>query len=331
MAPAPDNEGIIIRVGILGAGHGGLAMLKVLKDLPKIRIVGICDVDHHAPAIQEARRIGIPVFPTLNALVTDNPIDWLINLSHSSITQRHLLEREMDYRINIIDGAAAEVVWRFLTNFHQMMEICPEKERGCVYDMVWSFITSISDPVRDVQDRLNAIAFHDPLTGLYTRRILLEFLEQKIRNTFREPKPLSVLLADVDRFKSVNDTFGHPEGDKVLKNLAFIMKNNHRPSDLVARMGGEEFVAVLPGTYLEDAREIAERLRRSVAREMVRPDGEPLTISIGVATLNVEDPVPQRMTHERLLDCADRALYRAKELGRNRVVVFEPNWERVVE
>ncbi|MBF0368635.1 MAG: diguanylate cyclase [Magnetococcales bacterium] len=322
------EPGILLRIGILGAGPGGWGMLKVLHDLPKIQVVGICDLDPEAPGLKGARNVGIPVYDTATALIANQPMDWLINVSNVSLTQRHLLTLEMRDSINIIDGAAAEVVWRFLVGFHQMMELCPEQERNCTYDAVWSFITNITDPVQKVQNQLNTIAFRDPLTGLFTRRILMEFLERELRNSYRFSRPLTILISDADHFKSINDLFGHTHGDHCLQDLAQFLSNSLRPRDLVARFGGEEFVTVLPETGLEDAHQIAERQRAQIEKNLIRPDGKPVTISVGLATLT-PDP-NQRIAPTVLLEQADQALYQAKNAGRNRVVAFDPKWERVV-
>lgn len=325
-----NGTNAILHIGIIGAGRGGWSLLRVLEHLPKIQVVGICDLNPHAPALEMARQHNIPVYDNVAELIASQEMDWLINVSAESVTAGHLFERDLEGRsVNVMDGASAEVVWRFLVNFHQLVEHCPQQERSCCHELAWAFISAIADSVKEVQRRLTDIAFNDPLTGLFTRRIMLEFLQREIRTTYRLSHPLSLLLVDVDRFKSVNDQFGHAAGDEILKELANLMRTSHRPTDLVARMGGEEFVTVLPETNLTDAVQIAERLRGQVEREVQRPDGTPLTVSVGVSTLNVGDPVAKRMNPNALLECADQALYQAKNSGRNRVVAFQSQWDRI--
>ncbi|MBF0609916.1 MAG: diguanylate cyclase [Magnetococcales bacterium] len=327
--PYSAHTDVKLRIGIVGAGRGGWSLLQVLMDLPKVQVVGICDLDPKAPGLSKAKTLHVPIFTNVSDMIANQEMDWLINVTHSSLTQRHMLTREVTKPIHILDGAAAEVVWRFLTGFHQQVQQCSQSERTCAYNMVWTLINRIANAVGEMQQRLTDIAFHDPLTGLFTRRILMEFLEHEIRNTYRLSHPLSLIIMDIDHFKSINDEFGHLEGDRILQELAGLLKENHRPSDLVARIGGEEFVIVLPETDQENGMRIAERLRGQVEKSLQRPDGTPLTVSLGVAELNINDPIPQRMTPSALIECADQALYHAKNSGRNRVLPFNPDWKRI--
>jgi len=162
------------------------------------------------------------------------------------------------------------------------------------------------------------LAVTDSLTGLYNRRYLETHLTSLIDHFINRGKTLAVLAVDVDFFKPINDTYGHDVGDKVLQELAVRIRENTRTIDLCCRTGGEEFVLVLPSTNMMAAQVIAERLRRSIASRSFTAgpsQGIPVTVSIGVATLNTaEDSL------ERLLKRADSALYEAKREGRNRVV-----------
>ncbi len=158
----------------------------------------------------------------------------------------------------------------------------------------------------------------DALTGLHNRRWLDEMLPRQARRGELQGEPLSVLMMDIDHFKTFNDTWGHSTGDFVLFAVAQILQSRLRPTDMLVRYGGEELVAILPRTDLPGARVAAERLRRAVAfTPMVRPDGVELpnvTLSIGVA-----EHQPSAAVIE-LLAQADRALYAAKHAGRNQVV-----------
>lgn len=152
----------------------------------------------------------------------------------------------------------------------------------------------------------------DTLTGLKNRRAFIERFETEIRRVQRHDEPLSLLMLDVDHFKGYNDTFGHPAGDQVLRQLATLLLEGVRSTDLVARYGGEEFVILLPDTNLEGARLLAERCRYRV--ELADWPERRVTVSIGVATLGVGTAAGNE-----LLEAADRALYDAKRAGRNRV------------
>ncbi|RRQ19934.1 GGDEF domain-containing protein [Thiohalobacter thiocyanaticus] len=157
----------------------------------------------------------------------------------------------------------------------------------------------------------------DPLTGMHNRRWLCEMLDRQIQRCNMSGEELSILMLDVDHFKSYNDRHGHLAGDCALQSVAQALREGLRVSDTTARFGGEEFVAIFPGVGLKAARGIAEQLRQAVSDYPVRDyQGNPLpgvTASIGLAAL---EPGQDR---DRLLDAADAALYRAKNAGRNRV------------
>ena len=160
----------------------------------------------------------------------------------------------------------------------------------------------------------------DGLTGLSNRRHFDEYLELEWRRSLRDQSQLSLLMIDVDYFKSYNDTFGHVEGDEALRKVATAIREaSARPSDLPARYGGEEFALVLPNTSPGGARLVAEKLRQTVAALKIPhnapAEGSSLTISIGLATM-----VPESGSDCRLLiSAADRGLYLAKNNGRNQV------------
>lgn len=172
------------------------------------------------------------------------------------------------------------------------------------------------DKLRDVLQSSVSLAYTDALTGVYNRRYMNAHLDRKIMEIAETVKPVSVMMFDLDHFKSVNDTYGHTSGDEVLKELADRVSRGVRDLDLVCRYGGEEFVIVMPDADVDVAVNVAERVRRVVADEPFAISGseEPLkvTISIGVAT--TRDPTE---TAEALIGRADEALYGAKGEGRN--------------
>ena len=170
-----------------------------------------------------------------------------------------------------------------------------------------------------LEGELREMAATDFLTGLPNRRHFLAGLEQELARIHRlEGHCASVLMLDSDHFKHVNDSFGHATGDKILRHLGALMRNELRKIDTVGRVGGEEFAVILPGADLSAAEVFAERLRKKVAGTPVAQEDKliPLTVSIGVAGMNASDA-----SADDALVRADRALYRAKERGRNRVEV----------
>jgi diguanylate cyclase (GGDEF)-like protein len=169
----------------------------------------------------------------------------------------------------------------------------------------------------DLHRRLIAQATVDPLTGVYNRRHMERCLSDAIERQRRSSAPTSLLLIDVDHFKRINDQLGHAKGDSVLKGIAALVGGRSRKLDLLFRIGGEEFILLLPDTQEADAAVVAEQLRAAVA-ESTLLDGRQLTVSVGVSELHQGESLDSWMKH------ADDALYTAKKAGRNRVVCAGP-------
>ena len=181
--------------------------------------------------------------------------------------------------------------------------------------------------IRDVSDRreateaLRRAVACDHLTGLANRRALFEACELELQRWRRSPRPLSIVLIDADHFKRINDDFGHATGDAVLRHLAAGLSATFRAMDVVARLGGEEFVVLLPGCDEQAATTVAQRLCDCIAAQSVTVDGGTVryTVSAGVAAMDasVQDV-------DALIERADRAMYAAKAAGRNRVECWSP-------
>jgi diguanylate cyclase (GGDEF)-like protein len=174
------------------------------------------------------------------------------------------------------------------------------------------------------QLRLAEGALQDALTGLYNRRHMDDRLAAELAAAQRHGRPLSLLMADVDHFKEINDAHGHLAGDEALKMVAFVLRGAVRKEDVLARYGGEEFVVIARETPLDGARALAERIRRAVEKSRCTWQGTQLgvTVSIGVTvSVGLTEFVPGRSERE-LVEAADRALYAAKQQGRNRVVAI---------
>lgn len=175
--------------------------------------------------------------------------------------------------------------------------------------------------IHQLQEQLREQAIRDPLTGLYNRRYLDETLTRELARAQREGGPLSLILIDIDRFKQINDTHGHPAGDEVLRTLAGLLREGARLEDIPCRYGGEEFLLVLPGMDLPAARQRAEDWRERFAGQPVIGEGFALdaTLSAGIAVFPAHG-----QDSAALIEAADRALYAAKRLGRNRCETATP-------
>jgi diguanylate cyclase (GGDEF)-like protein len=156
----------------------------------------------------------------------------------------------------------------------------------------------------------------DPLTGIANRRSFLQDATALAQRHGSNPRPTAVLLVDLDHFKSVNDRFGHAIGDRVLEIFADAMRESIRASDLIGRLGGEEFAAILRDTSQEKAVAVADRLRECFAKAAQDVDGRPVCATISVGVVHCDGPM---LDVAELLAQADQALYFAKERGRNRV------------
>ena len=181
-------------------------------------------------------------------------------------------------------------------------------------------ILDLQAQLLSARDALKIQATHDPLTNLWNRKGILEIMDREVSRASRNGMPLSVVMVDVDGLKYINDTYGHHEGDKMLIEVAQRMQENIRNYDAVGRLGGDEFLIVLPGCDTEAAVFLADRMRQRLAlAQSLRPDDEmfPTTVSMGVASSSMGIGLDA----QDLIIAADSALLRAKQMGRDRVEV----------
>ncbi|GAM09503.1 response regulator PleD [Geobacter sp. OR-1] len=185
---------------------------------------------------------------------------------------------------------------------------------GITYFLTWRLVIQLDA----AQKSLKKLASTDELTGIKNRRQIMKRLDEEFSRASRLGEPLCIIIMDIDHFKKINDTYGHPCGDRVLKQVASLITENLRNYDRIGRIGGEEFLLVSPGSSIDDARTLAERLRQTINNEQFGEGGcrFSITISAGVTALaQADDNV------DILIKRADEALYEAKQSGRNRVVI----------
>lgn len=210
--------------------------------------------------------------------------------------------------IAIMQGAGGDQAWQSLYLYVNFLTL-PAGYSGLAMFVILMLAS-------DLLEQMKEIAIRDQLTNLLNRRGFIEHGNLAFASARRSDRQLSVIMTDIDRFKQVNDEFGHAVGDAALRHFADVLRSARRAEDILARVGGEEFALVLPGTTIEDAIRIADELCSRVERTVFRTNGQrlPITASFGVAGLSKNDSELGDMFLR-----ADRALYRSKRDGRNRV------------
>ena len=171
--------------------------------------------------------------------------------------------------------------------------------------------------LKELSNQWENLASKDMLTGLYNRRAMTEFLTEEVSRVNRGDKSFSLAMVDIDKFKSINDTYGHHTGDEVIKTIADKMAGHFRHHDIIARWGGEEFIIAFPETSLQSAASVADSLRKKISASRITVDGNEIiaTVTIGLATYNIDDSL------DACINAADQALYYGKEAGRNQVIL----------
>jgi diguanylate cyclase (GGDEF)-like protein len=281
-----------------------------------VRLPGLTVSRRHARLAWESGHFVIADAPSTNGLFVNGrrlAKRALFDGDQVAIGTCYLVFREFDPRRNDEADFDREMSDTLCIE-HQVADLLQAVGDGRIRTQLFSLKRTI-DRVRLKLDRL---ANRDRLTKLYNRRFFDEELGRELERARRYRHPLSLLMIDLDRFKAVNDEYGHRKGDQVLAAVAAVILANTRRNDLAARWGGEEIAVVIPQLAAENAVAAAEKLRALVEREAPRRTGLPVTVSVGVALFDPKD------TAADLIGRADKALYKAKRRGRNRVIVHLP-------
>jgi diguanylate cyclase (GGDEF)-like protein len=300
---APSTRVLFSRVDLDGDGH--------LSDL--------CDVS--VPIIARGKRaatlhIGLSLtrYLATNAPLIRAKIAWfVVPFSFFAILIAIKLSRSFHRPLLELARAAAEVS---KGNYGVQLPLDRRDELGEVAQAFNMMAVNLKENFAKVSDMAN----RDGLTGLYNARFFQEALARELERVKRTTRPFSLLIFDGDRFKRVNDTYGHPVGDQILQHLSRVARSVLRGYDVLARYGGEEFIAMLPDATGSQALLLAERLRKMIEqRPFITDDGQSIRVTISVGVAQAKAPYEKK----DIISHADQALYRAKDSGRNRVVSYK--------
>ncbi len=238
-----------------------------------------------------------------------------INIQDQSVSRRHaLLDLDL-HGCNVTDLSSTNGTFVNDTRANRTPLVDGDYLR--VGNCLFRFLAG-GNVEADYHEELYKLAILDPLTGLYNKRYLMDYLERELARATRYNRPLALLMLDIDHFKSINDRLGHLAGDLTLRDLGDCLRLEVRCDELLARFGGEEFAVVLTETNQAEAADVAERVRRAVQTHVFSFEGRhyEVAVSLGVASMRGDES----MSPQELIRQADERLYQAKRQGRNRVV-----------
>lgn len=270
------------RILIIGAGRGGTAMLDLFLKDPMICIIGIIDVNPEAPAMEIAKKNGIPCFTNLDEAITASRPCLALNLSADESVTTHV-ESQLGSK-NVIGGFQARFLWKLITR------------------------------LKKTNEQILHLAYHDALTGLPNRILYYDRLNQAISRAHRDKELIGVLFLDLDGFKLINDTQGHDVGDALLREAAKRITACIRNSDTVARMGGDEFTVILcNGQTPKSINRVAEKIIDTINKPFfLNGRNCSISVSIGISLYPNHGETP-----DQLVNIADSAMYLAKHSGKN--------------
>jgi two-component system chemotaxis response regulator CheY len=268
---------------------------------------------------------------TIQLVITD----WLMPEMDGLTLTREIRSAEMPGYVYIVILTGREGIKNIVDGFdagaddYLVKPVNPKELQARL--RVGKRVLDLESRLKKARDKMHELAMHDELTGLNNRRAFYEHAQSVLEHAVREGMPLSILMIDIDHFKSVNDRYGHLVGDQVLRSVADAIESKLRSYDRAGRWGGEEFIVILPTTEIDDAAKIAERLRQAVS-SMAFPrlkgqiDPESLHVEISVGVVGIKKG--ERVSLDSLVNLADEMLFQSKREGRNRISVA--TWDEVV-
>lgn len=250
------------------------------------------------------------------ALPSGNALDFLAKME----------EKQLETPVIVITGKgdemiASQVIQCGAYDYLPKSRISKKSLARIIHNTLEKF--RMKTEIKQAMEKMAELSTKDELTDLYNRRYFMESAEREVAGTARYGKNLSLLMLDLDFFKQINDTHGHPAGDAVLKQTARMLKQSIRTYDVACRYGGEEFAVIMPNTSLIDARTFCERLRKKIENTTVRHDSKNLRITVSIGLAEYLPEIDKSIL--QLIKRADDGLYAAKQQGRNRVVAVDEN------
>ncbi len=311
----PDMSPSEARVKILVADDDAVACRMLQRHLTDWGYQPlVCDNGHAAWRLLRRERISLAVLDWMMPGVSGPELVRKVrDLKKSGYTYLILLSARSDRR-DVLAGLSSGAD-DYMTKPLHLEELRVRLQVG-------ERILRLEKSLIQAKKKMQKLAYSDPITGLWNRRKIMEFLGEEWARSLRQRQSLGLMLLDIDHFKQINDRYGHPAGDGVLIELSRRLRKLSRPYDRVGRLGGDEMMILAPGCGRDDILKTAERLREAVAAKPFSTAGKkiPVTVSLGVAATDGL----LKMKPPALIQAADRALYQAKHRGRNMTVIHVP-------
>lgn len=263
--------------------------------------------------IRNGSHFNIPVLVLTAKFCTESEIEGFFKLGASDYVTKPFLKAELVARVK--HHASLKVMREDLLKSNRRLKEAIHNEEYLNKRIMNKTIKlqRYAKRINRLNKKLKFWATHDRLTGIYNRRAFFDFLKNDFLRQKRNNQPITLLMIDIDHFKSFNDTFGHLAGDYVLKNMVRLVKKRIRQVDLIGRFGGEEFLILLADTALDDGKRVAEKLVGYISEQRFNYGGKELQVTISIGAAEHRDDE----SRDSLLHRADTALYRAKKDGRN--------------
>jgi len=245
-----------------------------------------------------------------------------INISLNNYPIEHILDRDRKL-LEIFESEGSRDFSLVIDGEERFFEI-DVVPLGDSHNGITRMLKSIRDVTeeRKIQQKLKYLATIDSLSGLYNRAEFMNLAKRELALAKRNNEDLSLLIMDLDNFKTINDTFGHAAGDEMIRELGRIIKTGFRKTDIAGRIGGEEFAVVLKNASLEEAKKAAEKFRETVANRKVIYGGQEISFTVSIGVTAIHGNTDNVSDIEDILKIADDALYRAKAMGRNCVATL---------